>query len=64
MRAAKRDVVLHELTPTDRGYSLSGETPAQVEITEDGVLIRAKGERSWRKISWADVWINATAVSQ
>lgn len=61
-RVSHRVVTMRGITPTSRGgYTLSGDTPADVQVADDGIRIRFRGNRGepWRFISWAEVWINA-----
>jgi len=51
-----------DLTPSSTGYSLYGNTDAEVRVGADGVRIRARGKRNapWRFLPWSEVWMNAT----
>lgn len=60
-RTTHRIVTLRSLTPNNNGgYTMAGDTPAEVEIDETGIRIRVKGKRdTWRFMPWSEVWINA-----
>lgn len=61
-RRTKRHVVMKELTPKEAGYLMSGNTEADVEVTEEGIRIREKGIKRgspWKTITWTEIWINA-----
>lgn len=61
IRVSHRAVTLRSLTPNNNGgYTMAGDTAAEVEIDETGIRIRTKGKReTWRFMPWAEVWINA-----
>ena len=60
-RISHRTVTMLGLTPNNNGgYTMAGDTTAEVQVTEEGVRIRVKAKyESWRFIPWAEVWINA-----